>query len=363
MALYEYQAETSNGESVYGNLMAVDERTARNELESRGLKVVELLLRSAISQEGTLRDEELATLVHAIGGAAANRLPLEITLAALAEEKNDPRLAEVAQQLAFQLEQGATIEQVLAGLDRQLPPEVLGLMRAGVNSGDLAGTFERFGQQRLATQRIERRIRAALAYPLIIIVILVPLLLFLSLYVIPMFGEMFVEFDLDLPTMTELVLQTAKQLPMLIAGLLVFVMGIPIVLRIVGGRWLFHRVLAPRCPPGTAVDVVRSTRVCRAAGVVSQSAFADDRCRRLHGRRDQRSEFARACRRVTQRLETGEPLSGCLNRSIHFDRTLVALVAWGEQHGLLPEALASPPNCLTIASSNKRRWSDGYCRR
>ena len=127
-------------------------------------------------------------------------------------------------------------------MDRQLPSDVVGLLRAGVDSGDLAGTFERFGQQRLATQRIDRRIRAAIAYPLIIIVILVPLLLFLSIFVIPMFGEMFEEFELQLPVITEMVLQTSKQLPMLIAGLLVFVLGIPLVLRIVGGRWLFHRV-------------------------------------------------------------------------------------------------------------------------
>jgi type II secretory pathway component PulF len=28
-----------------------------------------------------------------------------------------------------------------------------------------------------------------------------------------------------------------------------------------------------------------------------------------------------------------------LSHSIHFDRALVSLVAWGESHGLLPEAL------------------------
>jgi type II secretory pathway component PulF len=46
-----------------------------------------------------------------------------------------------------------------------------------------------------------------------------------------------------------------------------------------------------------------------------------------------------ACRRVAQRLEAGNTLGDCLSRSIHFDRSLVALVAWGEQYGLLPEAL------------------------
>ena len=65
---------------------------------------MKLLLRPPAGEGGVLHDEELTTLVHAIGGAATNRVPLEVTLAALAEEKNDSRLADVAQQLASQLD-------------------------------------------------------------------------------------------------------------------------------------------------------------------------------------------------------------------------------------------------------------------
>ena len=275
MAVYEYQAETDAGELVGGNVTAADKRAAQLELESRGLQVVKLLLRPPAGEGGVLHDEELTTLVHAIGGAATNRVPLEVTLAALAEEKNDSRLADVAQQLASQLERGATVNQVLAGLDRQLPSDVVGLLRAGVDSGDLAGTFERFGQQRLATQRIDRRIRAAIAYPLIIIVILVPLLLFLSIFVIPMFGEMFEEFELELPVITEMVLQTSKQLPMLIAGLLGFCFRNSARLT---HRWWSLAVSSRAygiAPVGAIVDVVRPTRVCRLIDVLSQPSAAD----------------------------------------------------------------------------------------
>ena len=113
---------------------------------------------------------------------------------------------------------------------------------AGVESGDLAGTMERLALQRTAEQRIHRKILSAIAYPLIIAAILVPLMLFLSVYVIPMFGEIYSEFDLDLPAMTELILQIAAQTPMLVGGLVLLVLVLPILLRVLGGRWLFHRV-------------------------------------------------------------------------------------------------------------------------
>src|SRR4051794_6240924 len=187
-------------------------------------------------------DEEQNLLLQTMGGAAVSRLPLEISLAALAEEKGDPRLAAAAERLAARLRQGATIHEAIDSLDPQLPTEIAGLLRAGIEGGNLAGTFERFSQQRLAAERFNRRIRGALAYPLLILIILVPLLLFLSLYVIPMFGDIYHEYGLAPPTVTELILQTAKQLPTLVIAIVVFVIGVPFILRILGGRWLLHRV-------------------------------------------------------------------------------------------------------------------------
>jgi type IV pilus assembly protein PilC len=289
--------------------------------------------------DGTLRDEEIATLVHAVGAAASGRIPLEVTLAALGEEREDRRLAAAAQRLAGELAHGIPLEQALSALDRHLPPEVRGLLRAGIESGDLAGTFERFADQRLASQRLGRRVRAAIAYPILIVALLVPLVLFISIYIIPMFGDIYEEFDLVLPFATEWVLQTAEQIPGMIGGLAIFIVGLPLLLRVVGGRWLFHRVRSA-IPLFGRLWIWTGQRdfaamlasflelrlpVTEAVGHTGEVLF--DR------------NIGAACRRARDRLESGQSLSGSLAQSIYFDRSLVALVAWGERHGLLSEAL------------------------
>jgi type IV pilus assembly protein PilC len=292
-----------------------------------------------IDDGGTLRDDQLTSLVEAMGAAAISRVPLEVTLAALAEEQGDRRLADVAGQLASELERGVPIDQVVAGVEHRLPAEVQGLLRVGVESGDLAGALERFAAQRVVTQRIARRIRAAIAYPLLIAAILVPLMLFISVFIIPMFREIFEEFDLALPGITFLVLDTGEQLPGLIGGLLLFAIAFPIVLRVVGGRWLFHRVRAATPFVGTLwmwssqrefaalLASFLDLRLPMTGAVTHTGACLSDR------------NMARACRRVAERLASGQPLNRCLSHSIHFDPSLVSLVAWGERHGLLPEAL------------------------
>jgi type II secretory pathway component PulF len=339
MATYEYQARTPSGEPLRGQLSAGDEAAARRELAARGLTIVELRSCPADDGEGTLDEQQITTFVQAVGAAAAVRVPLEVTLAALAEERDDPRLAAVAQRLATNLQQGATMEQAVASVEHELPAEVRGLLQAGVERGDLAGTFERFAEQRLASQRIERRIRAAIAYPLLILAILVPLLLFLSLYVIPIFADLYEEFDLQLPQITLLILQTARQMPGLVAGVALCALIVPLLVRVIGGRWLFHRVRAA-LPLLGGLWTASGQREFAAllASFLELRAPLTEAVRNTGQIMNDRN-VARACGRVSQRLESGQTLSRSLGQSIHFDRSLVALVAWGETYGLVPDAL------------------------
>lgn len=339
MALFEYHATDSAGAVVRGQVTAIDDATARRELASRGLTLVDLFWRPAADSAGTLCEESINTLADSIEAAARNRVPLDVTLAALAEEKGDSRLANVAQRLGNELREGASIDQAIARLGKDLPADVANMLRAGVDSGNLASTMQQLAEQRLVSQRNARSIRAAIAYPLLIVAILVPLLLFLSTWIIPVFGELFEEFDLDLPAITKLSLQASKQLPGLILGLFLLALVLPLMLRFVGGRWLFHRVRAalPLLGPVWTYAGQREFAAMLAS-------FLDLRLplgQAVSHTGDVLSDrnLGRACRRVTERLDSGQALSRSLADSMHFDRSLVALVAWGERHGLLPQAL------------------------
>jgi type II secretory pathway component PulF len=340
MAVYEYDALNESGQPVHGTLVAPDEAAARRALQSQGLTIVDLLwCPIVVDDAGTLGDAELDTLVHAVGMAARSRVPLDVTLSILAEDTNDPRLAAVASRIAQRVQQGATVDEAVGELEQDLPGEIRGLVQAGIESGDLAGAFELFMQQRLASQRIARRIRIAVAYPVVILSILAPLALFLSLFVVPMFADLYHDFDIELPQITQMILQTSDQLPGLIVGLLLAVLAIPIALRLLGGRWLLHRfraaiplfgrlwVWSGQREFATLLAAFLDRRRPLAEAVESTGKLMSDR------------NVARACQRVSERLQSGESLSESLSQSISFDRTLTAMTGWGESYGLLPDAL------------------------
>jgi len=339
MAEFEFQAATPAGEIVRGTLQAADEAAAKRELQSRGWNVVDLLWAPAVDESGTLTDAQLTMLVNSMGAAATNHVPLEFALSMLADEKEDPRLADVARRLADRLDQGMPVADALAGLEHELPAELRCLLLAGLETGKMDELFDCFTRERLTSQRIARHIRAAIAYPLFVLALTVPVLLFISLYVVPMFAEMYADFELDLPQITELVLQTSEQLPGLIFGLLAVMLIIPLALRLAGGRWIYHRVraalpilgpmwtLASQREFASLLAALLELRLPLSHAVVHTGDLMTDR------------NIARACRRIGERLVTGQSLGESLAHSINFDRSLVAMVAWGEHNGVLSDAM------------------------
>jgi type IV pilus assembly protein PilC len=333
---FAYVARSRTGDLVRDRLVANDEQSARQQLEADGLHLLELEAVDAELRGDSRADSQLDAANAAVPSI---RLPIEVTLVALAEETGDGRLAKVAQRITEAIEQGKNVEQVVADLSARLPPEIRNLLKVGAESGDIAGVLERFSKHQIASQLARRRIRAALAYPILIFSILVPLLLFLSLFVVPIFSDIFNEFGIQLPAFTNVILQASEQMPHFVAGVLILVVGIPLVLRVFGGRWLFHRVRAAT-PLLGRVWVWSAQRDFAAAlatfvGLRMPLVEAVEQTGNAIADRS----LARACRRVSRDLANGASLHECLHRSIYFDPALVAIVAWGEGQGLLPEAL------------------------
>ena len=268
-----------------------------------------------------------------------NQLPLEDTLDLLAAEADDRELAVAAGELATELRQGASLADATTTLSADLPPAVRGLLEAGVRSGNPAAVVEGYARSRQTAHGVARSMRAAIAYPVLVLMILLPLVAFFSLYVIPIFGDLFESFDLMLPALTEALLRTAEDMPLLLGLFVLAPIGVVVLIQLLGLWPLWHRLrgalplfgrlwiwsaqqeLAATLATLTGLRIPLAESVRYAAGMLS------DR------------NLARACHTVSRQARDGTPLGDAMADSVHFDRLLAALVRWGEQHNELPAAL------------------------
>jgi type II secretory pathway component PulF len=128
-------------------------------------------------------------------------------------------------------------------------------------------------------------------------------------------------------------------LPKLIGGLLLTILAVPIGLRILGGRWLYHRFISALPLFGrlwtwsgqyefaAMLAGFLDLRLPLARAVDCTGQLLSDR------------NVARSCCRLVERLEEGQALGASMAQSISFDPVLTSMAAWGESDGLLADAL------------------------
>ena len=137
-------------------------------------------------------------------------LPLDQGLSAIAKEMGGGRLQAVTERLAHDLRSGCTLPEAIKRQSPALPPYYAALLNAGIRSnrlGDVLGTMTLYARQ-MADFR--EAITSALFYPAVVAVLGFGLLAFVGVDRPPKYVEIFREFKMKLPFLTEILLFIGK---------------------------------------------------------------------------------------------------------------------------------------------------------
>jgi len=304
MAIFRYQALNSQQQPVTGEVEADGVQHAIAQLEAAGLMVQSIGYAAAASSsdavesrprpmrlidEGTVLQTHLARLLE--GGK-----PIVPALRAYAEEMPWGRRRRELQTMVRVLEQGdpTEAERVFASL----PDYWIPLLSAATSSRDPARVLHEFLEESRRADELRRQWWLMLAYPLFVVFLAMAVVIALSVMVIPSFGEIFDEFDLQLPALTLLVLNVARW---------------------VTSGWFFVIVILLIAAAALALFAGRSTQMSRRRGLGNP-------LRAIFGRPTAIARFARF---TADLLEAGLPIPDAL-RIAGFTTNRVAMqrAAW-----------------------------------
>jgi type II secretory pathway component PulF len=334
MKRFNYTAVDRAGQQVEGSVDAADWSAAVELLTARGLVDCR-----QVGAEGTpeLTSADAVELAGYLSELAKSGLPLSGALRALARDASSPSLRRAIDDLSAKLESGDSLDMALDALGAQLPEHVRRLLVAAARSGRLSQTLERLLEGQRRTDDMARRFRQAVAYPVVLLALLVAWLLFITWDVVPSLGTILKD---DFGAHAESWSLTAtKFLPAILIGSLAAVMLVLVVVRALGGAGALSRLLA-------VLPLVGPCRANRGladfAGLLSE--FLDERMpldeSLLLTAAGARDPAVRAeCRKAASAVAQGGRLSQSLDRSSLFPKTLVRWVEWGENNAALPDAL------------------------
>ncbi|MDR1657287.1 MAG: type II secretion system F family protein [Deltaproteobacteria bacterium] len=266
-------------------------------------------------------------------------LPLVQCLKIMSDQTDNATLKSMLRDINNSVQSGATLSDALRKFPKHFDSLYCNLVAAGETAGILDTILKRLAEYIEKAEKLKRKVKGALAYPLIVMGVGVVVMLVIMIFVIPTFEEMFSSFGKELPKLTQLVIDCSRiiinqwyiLLPAIIAagiGLKKFI-GTPLgqllfdtyALKVpVFGDLLrkvavskFTRTLATMLQAGvpiiTSLDIVAGT----AGNKVVEEALLDSRAA----------------------IAEGRPLVDPLLESAVFPNMVTSMIAVGEEAGAL----------------------------
>ncbi len=312
--------------------------------ESRGGA---LLTRFGLSSK--IKPRMLALFTRQLATMLDAGLPLVLSLRTLYEQYRRGyryrAVRSVAGDLARKIEAGMSFSEALNYHPGSFSRLYVGLVRAGEASGALNEVLNRLAEYIEKTERLKKKIKAGMTYPVVVLVIAMGITLGLMIGVVPKFAEMFDQIleGIPLPFLTQMVIGVSAMLMNHLTALIVLCVGSAIGLKFfVGtrlGKNMFDWYVITLPPTGPLVSKIAIARFCSTLGTLLDSGVPILDALQIVRDASTNEVVVRALNRLQSAVAGGEKLATPLEKSPIFPGMVVRMIDVGEQTGSLPTML------------------------
>ncbi len=282
-------------------------------------------------------DDEIV-VAEVVAQAAGAALPLPESLRAAAEDVASARVSAVLRQLAEQLEQGGTLDELCEDPQQRSPGFVSALIRAGQRSGDLAAALVEWMDCRRAVRQTWRSVVAAMLYPAVLLTLLIFVLVGMDYFLVEPLLSMYDDFELELPVVTKVLARVHRHLlPVLLIGGC-SVAGFLLFYRLLAGPVRWRRLLTVLPLVGMLWHWTGVMELSRLLAVLLRRRLPLPEALRLAANGVHDANMRQISLQLAEGVQEGTALSQLMNSTYRLPASLVPLVRWGEQTGQLPEA-------------------------
>jgi len=294
---------------------------------------------------GRVKPKVLTTFTRQLATLVDAGLPLLRGLQVLEKQERNQTLRGIIKELALSIESGSTFSEGLAQHPKVFNRLYVNMVKAGELGGVLEVVLNRLSEFMEKAQKIKGKVKAAMFYPVAVLVVAVAILGILMTYVVPKFKEVF-EGMLDgqqLPGFTRLVLGISDTIKghflWTAVGVAAVVAGIMIAVRTKVGRRVFDKLKLKMPAIGPVVSKVAISRLTRTLGTLISSGVPILQALTIVKETAGNVIISTAISDVHESVKEGETITAPLDKSGVFPPMVVSMVDVGEQTGALPEML------------------------
>lgn len=238
MPSYAFQAKNLAGKVVKGELSAATEQEARVRLRSQQLIPVKILEKKSMSFskpkakksnkqtatiKGSVSRKELQIFTRQFAVLISSGVPVVQSLEAMAQGAKSPVFLKILNRIVQDLQSGKQLTDAMALHPNVFDRMYINLVKAGEEGGVLDEILNRLADYIEKSGKIKSKIKGAMVYPAMIIIVAMVVIAAILIFVIPKFVEMFSQNGQELPWLTLQVIAASEFLKsywyMIILGL------------------------------------------------------------------------------------------------------------------------------------------------
>ncbi|MFA5858963.1 MAG: type II secretion system F family protein [Elusimicrobiota bacterium] len=353
MPKFNYKARAVNGNIVTSVIEAAEQRIAVENLKKQKLIVTEIkqieenAIATFIQKNNPFREKvttkDMVLFSRQLSTMVSAGVPLVQGLTILGEQLENATFRKVICTVRDDIESGISISEAM----RRHPETFTNLYVSMINAGEIGGVLDaildRLSAYLEAAEALSGRIKGAMTYPAVIVVIAFVIVIFLMVGVMPTFKGIFDSFGAELPFMTSFLLATSDFMQ---KNVLVII-GVPAAIVIGLQNWY-------KTPQGTLViddillkmpvigDVQRKTAIakfCRTMGTLLKSGVPIMQAMETVANTAGNKIIENAVLKIRDSVREGTKIADPLKASGIFPPMVIQMISVGEETGNLDTML------------------------
>jgi type IV pilus assembly protein PilC len=347
MGRYRYQATSEAGKQVSGTTTATSIKTAMSGLVEQGYDVSTLREKRNILQfeitRKKLKQDVLMHFSRQLSAFVRAGIPLIESLDVIEEETEDKVLREVLIGVRDSLTTGETFSDALRPYESLFPKFYVDMIGAAELTGSLDDVLAELAGYIKRDLEARNKIKSALVYPSIVLVMAVGTVIILSTFVLPKFKTFFASFNATLPLPTRLLISFTTFMtnywPLILLGLVLLV-AIPMAaVRTAGGRRWKDKLILRMPVIGQVVLFAIIERFCRLLATMMRAGVPLPEAMSVLGDATKNVIFKRGIDDVHGAMMRGEGLARPMAETNLFPGAVIQMLKVGENTGTLNEQL------------------------
>ncbi|MDD3440593.1 MAG: type II secretion system F family protein [Kiritimatiellae bacterium] len=368
MARFKFTALDSKGKEVHGEIDADNQSAAVARIREKQYfptKVEELAggggaparkgaaPKSALQMEikmpkflqGGVKTKQLVTFTRQLSTLVNAGLPLMRAMRVLQRQEKNAALRDAVSQMAESIESGSTFAEALAAHPKIFDRLFVNMVKAGEIGGVLDVVLARLAEFQEKAEKIKGKVKSAMTYPIVVLVMALSILTFLMMFIVPKFADIFADLmgGKGMPMLTQFVMNASSvmvhRLPIVVIVIVALVVIIKLLAKTTGGRYALDKFKLNAPVFGTLISKNSISRFTRTLGTLMSSGVPVLQALNIVKETVGNEVISKAVAMIHDAVKEGENMAPPIASSKVFPPMVVSMVEVGEETGALPDML------------------------